>query len=408
MKQPQWPHVESSVAYENYGMKRHVLPVLVLLGVIAFPQYALADAGTPLMWAGMLHLVLGNALIGVGEGLLLAWLFSAPKRKCVLIMIPANYASAWLGGLFIRGAIVHKLPMDLNNGWRWFWVMVVVTYVMTLIIEWPFVAWCLRGTRNWLRRSLVASLVVQSASYVLLFGWYWMASGTSLYTKMKIVAPTALSLPDSVFVYFIGATDGNVYKRQLAGRGEEKIYELHSKDNNDRLFVQPSKSDPNNWDLLARLDINGRRDPRFVDVLTNLLVEAAPDWRSTHTEPPRYEGTWFSFGEVQSLGSATNSHWKFWSGFWPIEGLKASDETTSQSVRFSYETPFGSWTVRNAVHLPSDKVLFQLGDDQICVFDPVSRQVALLWHGRGPVPVIERSHDEQTGVPKNDPQIHRN
>ena len=385
--------VNPGVAKENFDMKRHPLGVLVLLGVIAFPQLAWADAGTPLMWAGMLHLVFGNALIGVGEGLLLAWLFSVPKRKTVLVMIPANYASAWVGGLFIRGAIVRALPMDLNNGWRWFWVMVVVTYVITLIIEWPFVAWCLRGTQNWLKRSLVASLVVQSASYVLLFGWYWMASGTSLYTKMNIVAPARLSLPDSVLVYFIDPADGNVYKRKLSGSGKQEIYELHSKDDNDRLFVRPSKSNTNHWDLVARLE-NKDHNPRFIDVLTNLLVEAAPDWRGTHAEPPQYAGTWFSFGEVQSLGSATNSDWKFRSGFWPTEGLSASNKTISQSVRFSYETPFGAWIVRNAVHLPSDKVLFQLGDDQICVFDPLNQQVALLWHGRGPVPVIEKSGGE--------------
>ena len=133
-------------------MGRHLFSrTLVLLGVIAFPRDAWANAGTTLLWAGALHLVFGNALIGVGEGLLLAWLFSVPKRKSVLVMIPASYASAWFGGFFIRGAIVHALPMDLNNGWRWFWAMVVVTYVMTLIIEWPFVAWCLRGTQDWLK-----------------------------------------------------------------------------------------------------------------------------------------------------------------------------------------------------------------------------------------------------------------
>ncbi len=384
-------------------MRRHLLRVLVLLGVIAFPRYAWADAGTPLMWAGMVHLVFGNALIGVGEGLLLSWLFSVPKRKSIWIMIPANYASAWLGGLFIRGAIVHALPMDLNNGWRWFWVMIVVTYLMTLIIEWPFVAWCFRGKQDWLKRSLAASLVVQSASYVLLFGWYWMASGTSLYTKMNIVAPAELSLPDSVLVYFIDPVDGDVYKRQLAGKGAEKIYTLHSKDDNDRLFVQPSKSDTNHWDLVARLEREDRRDLLLVKVLTNLMVEAAPDWR-THTDPPQHDGTWFSFGEVQGLGSATNSHWKFWSGFWPVEGLRASNETTSQSVQFSYETPFGAWMVRNAVHLPSDKVLFQLGDDQICMFDPVNRQVALLWHGRGPLAVIDKSRVEQNGVANGHPR----
>jgi hypothetical protein len=372
-------------------MKRHLLLFLVLLGVVAFPQHVWADAGTPLMWASMVHLVVGNALIGAGEGLLLAWLFSLPKGKCVLIMIPANYASAWIGGLFIRGAIVRALPMDLNNGWRWFWFMVVATYCMTLILEWPFVAWCFRGAKNWLKRSLLASLVVQTASYALLFGWYWMASGTSLYTEMNIVAPAKISLPASVLVYFIAPADGDVYQRLLAGGGEKKIYELHSTDNDDRLFVRPNTSDSNRWDLVARLNTKDRRDPRFIEVLTNLAVEAAADWRSTHTEPPQYEGTWFNFGEAPSLGGAVNSQWKFDSGFWPVEGLRASDKATGQQVRFSYETPFGEWTVRNAVQLPSDKVLFQLGDDQICVFDPANRRVALLWHGRGPVPIMEKA-----------------
>src|ERR1051325_7447343 len=376
-------------------MKRQPLIALILVSAMAFPQHAWANAGTPLMWAGMLHLVFGNALIGLGEGLLLAWLFSFPKRKSIFVMILANYTSAWIGGLFIRNAIVHSLPLDLTNGWKWFWVMVVVTYCLTLILEWPFIAWCFRGTQNWLGGSLRASLLLQSASYVILFGWYWMASGTSLYTKMNIVGSADLSLPRSVAVYFIARADGDVYRRQLSGGGEQKVYELHSTDNDDGLFIRPSKPDTNLWDLVAALDTKDRRVPRFVDVLTNLLVEATPDWRSTQTEPPLYEGTWFNFGKVQCLGSATNSHWTFSTGFWPVEGLRGSDETTGESVGFSYETPFGAWTVRNAVHLPSDKVLFQLGADQICAFDPVSRRVALLWHGRGPVPVIEKTEIEQ-------------
>ena len=53
------------------------LPLLVL----AFsPAVAYADAGTPLMWAGLFHLLIGNAIIGVGEGLILSRLFR-PKRR---------------------------------------------------------------------------------------------------------------------------------------------------------------------------------------------------------------------------------------------------------------------------------------------------------------------------------------
>lgn len=372
----------------RFGFKPRPLLFLVLFGVVAFPQHACANAGTPLAWATFLHLLFGNALIGIGEGLLLAWLFSLPKAKCVAAMIVANYASAWLGGVFIRGAIVQALPMDLTNEWMWFWGMVVATYCMTLLLEWPFVARCFRGTQNWFRQSVRASLVVQSASYVLLFGWYWLASGTSLYTRMDIVASADLSLPESVHVYFISPADGDVYRRQLTGGSEQKIFELHSTNIDDRLFIRPNTTDSNRWDLVARLDADRSRDAHFVDVLTNMMVEAAPERRSSRTNPA-------DNGMVQSLGSATNSHWEFRTRYWPIEGLEATNEATGESMRVSYETLFGAWRVRNAVHLPSDKVLFQLGRDQICAFDPVHRRVGLLWKGRGPVPVIEKTNVEQ-------------
>lgn len=377
-------------------MNRQLIVIFILFCIVSFPQYAQANAGTPLMWAAGFHLVIGNALIGIGEGILLTWLFSAPLFKSIPLMIIANYFSAWIGKLYICDTIVQKLPTDLNNGWKWFWIMVIATYCMTLILEWPFIALCLRGTQRWLRRSLLASLVLQSVSYALVFGWYWMASGTSLYTKMVVVAPTDMSLPESVFVFFISPTDGNVYKRQLIGRAEEKIFDLHSNDLDDRLYFRANRIDANRWDLLVHNENKGGH----VDVLTNLLVKAAPEWPSSDIAYPRIEGTAFNFGKPQRLGVSMNNPWEFYVGYWPVEGLWASNKSTNESVHFSYETPFGAWAVRNAVHLPSDKVLFQLGTEQICVFDPVRRQVALLWHGRGPVPVILQS-DIEKGDPTN-------
>ncbi len=371
-------------------MKHRLFPLLLVLAVTFTPQAAVANAGTPLMWAGMLHLVVGNALIGIGEGLLLTWWFGVSKRKSVTLMILANYASAWLGGLFLRGMIVRVLPLNLNNGWSWFWVMVVVTYGMTLLLELPFIASCFRGSADRWRTSWRAALAIQSVSYLFLFGWYWLASGMSLYTRMHIVEPAELSLPESVIVYFIAPRDGHAYMRSLSGRGEQKAGELYSTDPNDRLFVRWNQADTNRWDLVARLETDKRSEPRFVEIQTNMLVEAVADWRSTHTDPPQYKGTWFNFGRVSALGMATNSQWECWAGFWAMEGLRATHTASRERVRFSYETPFGSWAVRNAVLLPSDKVLFQLGDDQICAFDPERQRVALLWRGRGPVAIIPK------------------
>jgi hypothetical protein len=344
------------------------------------------------MWAGFLHLAVGNAIIGIGEGLLVAWIFKLRKGRTVWLMVLANYFSAWVGGFFLRGAIVDKLALDLNNAWRWFWIMVVVTYVVTLILEWPLVALCFRGTENWLVRSVRANAIAQTASYVVLFGWYWMASGTSLFTKMHVVSAAELALPPDVVVYFISESDGDVYKRRLTGGPETKVCKLGSEDRFDRLDICANSYNTNGWDLLARSQFDHKRT-----LLPNLSLQAAPTvprsrisfWPASQTD----------FGDARRLGSATNSDWAFEALSWS-SGLWAQNLPRRQIVRFSYETPFGAWTVRNAVHLPTDKVLFQLGDNQICAFDPESKRVALLWHGHGPVPVIEKAAlaDSLTGA----------
>ena len=59
-----------------------------------FPEMAFADPGTPLMWASMSHPVIGNAIIGVAEGLVLARLFSLKNTRTLALLVAANYFSA--------------------------------------------------------------------------------------------------------------------------------------------------------------------------------------------------------------------------------------------------------------------------------------------------------------------------
>ena len=47
-----------------------------------------------------------------------------------------------------------------------------MTYLLTIVLEWPFVAFCFFRADRWFHKSVVASLIVQSASYVVIFGWY--------------------------------------------------------------------------------------------------------------------------------------------------------------------------------------------------------------------------------------------
>jgi hypothetical protein len=54
-------------------------------------------------------------------------------------------------------------------------------------------------------------------------------------------------------------------------------------------------------------------------------------------------------------------------------------------VHFALEMPLARWPVRNAAHLASDYLVFQLGEDQICLMHPPSRRIALIARGKGPV-----------------------
>jgi hypothetical protein len=352
-----------------------ILGLLALL--VCIPLTARADAGTPLMWAGLLHLVFGNAIIGVFEGLLLAWIFKLRKGFCVLVMIPANYFSAWVGGLFLNQEITTHLPFDLYNAWGWFWTMVLVTYLLTLILEWPFVILCFFKQTCKIRRSWRGNLLVNSVSYVLLFGWYWMASGTSLYTKMNIVQPQAIAFPQDGFVYFISTTN-SVCQFDFKSRQIQKVCSLEAT-KDDRLFVKASTFDTNNWDILDTA--------KKTLVSSNLTVMASPYLRDGDG-PNGIEGTSFNFGEAPKL--AERSDWNFETGFWPIEGLRGKNQKTGEIIHFSLETPFVAWNARNATHLPGDFVVFQLGEDQICLFEIATKKVALLAKGQGPVVVLPR------------------
>lgn len=363
------------------------IAVIFGLCLLGLPTPVLANAGTPLMWAGMFHLVFGNALIGVAEGALLARMFRLSYAKSIGLLVVANYFSAWCGGMFLRNVIVSHASLDLYNAWSFFWMMVAATYGMTLVLELPFVVVALRKKPHWFMKAFGGTLVVQSVSYIFIFGWYWMASGTSLYRSTEVVELSAMSLPEEVLVFYISAKDGDVYVRPLAGGADEMVIDLGSSDWNDRLILHDgSVQDDGIWDLVARQDTNVTQAPELISMNRSFSEDVVPE------PDPRAEqvGTWFSFGAVPKLGRAGNSEWNFQTGFWPIEGLRGEREGVPDTrVGFSYETPFGEWFVRNAIHLPNDQVLFQLGTDQICVYDPETRQVALVVKGRGPTAVLK-------------------
>jgi hypothetical protein len=375
---------------------KYRISILMMLFVLGFSSVAQANTGTPLMWVSTFHLLLGNLLIGLFEGWLLIWLFNLSSNKALGLMILANYISAWVGSIFLQGMVAESLPMDLYNISFYFWGLVGLTYLLTLVLEFPFVALTLRKDSNWLRKSIRGSLIVQTVSYIILFGFYAITSVTSLYTQTQVVELSSISLPERVFLYYISDQDGDVYRRRLTDSKETKIYDLNSKGSDDRLLVQSSKIEKGRWDLMARLETENRQRPKLIPIEKSFTSIVAPEERLGYTNPTETEGTWMTFGPVPQLGGAKTSLWKFRAGFWPAEGLTGKQEDSNEQVKVAFETPFVRWAVRDAVHLPTDKVLFQLGENQICVYDPITRRVALVVKGRGPIAVMQEQENFST------------
>ena len=349
---------------------------------MGLPSMAYANAGTALMWAAIFHLFIGNAIIGIFEGFLIAKVFNLKFGKSIGLLVLANYFSAWIGILVLGPSISGHLHLDLYNIRIWFGILVLVAYVSTIILEWPFIAICFRGTVGWFRNSLWASIIVQTLSYLLLIGWYWMSSGTSLLLNMNIVQPSEMRLPEKVLVYYISAKDGNVYLRHWSKENDQKVFTLNSSDEKDRLFARASENDSRQSDIVARLETHDRRKPSLTVVqssLSDILVRGKGDGK-------------FYFGNIPLLDASESSAWEVSTRFWSTEGMSGTNRKTGKKFHFALATPFASWSVENAVLLPDNKVLFQLGRDQICLLELNTNRVALIIKGRGPLPVMERKH----------------
>ncbi len=301
-------------------------------------------------------------------------------------MVLANLVSAWLGVLFVTG--LEVVDADVMTVRPLFLLLVVLAYAITQLVEFPFVAFLFRGEAQWLRRSWRASLMVQSASYLLLAGWFWLVSGTSLLTGPAIVPAAALPLPDGVTVYYI-AENGYVYTldRHMTAR---RIYDLNNARQSSSLAL--SASDSTGCSLLAtRLEDN-----------QILQTDTVRDTFATRAVPVRNNGGtqrvygddlatlrwWGRFGPAAKLGTAEQSRWEVSSGFWGA-GLTGRQDGNRQTFEITMETPLGFWRVRNVTHLPEDKVLFQLGELQVCLYDIPSNRLTLLAHGYSPVAVME-------------------
>lgn len=320
---------------------------LLVSAIAIAPLPALANSWTPLVSTVMLHLFIGNFIIGYIEGWLLARWFQLPRFNTSITLILANYASAW-AGLSLAGYTLPNLSfITLENIHIWSWILAAILFFVTLLVEYPFFRFCLRKQSESATKTLQSLITIHSVSYLLVAIWYVASSQTSLLAQLDRVPVSTLDLPATYQLYFQAPNGEEALKSDLTGANATPISTAD-------FHAQLSEFTTN---FASGSESGDRRLSRFDRVLDQPIPKLTQ-----------------------------NSDWDYYirtmsgSG---IAGLRDRD-LTQFDFEFTLETPFASWPIRHATHIDGDFVVFQLGYDQICILHPHDRVIALIARGTTP------------------------
>jgi hypothetical protein len=358
----------------------------------------IANSGTLLMLAGAFHLLIGNLLIGLGEAAILIRWFRAAGRRAVILMILANYFSMIAGmlalsagGPFLRNAITiaNLRPALITLG--------VGAFLLSVLLELPFAAYAIAREHRTAARVLRGAFLANTASYAVLIVLYLQVGTTSLITSTHPGSAAQLCTSPDAEVYYLGNSDGAVYRWKVSGGIPQKVDNLGTTDMADRaarLFAAPSETD-------GQLDlcVTGIPSHKTFTILersfarTSDVAIAAPrdagDWN--HNTPEAERGSWFNFGSARTFDPS--SPWRVSTTFWPDGGLRVHNDKSGEKWFAALETPFLSWYSRNATLLPNAQVIYQL-QDQIVLLDLPTKRMGLIALGHGPL-VVRRQGAEK-------------
>lgn len=363
------------------NVRRAVVPVLLTL-VIA--PCARAGMEKPLLIVQGLHLVYGNAIIGLVQGLLIAELFKTSKLRAVAGMMVANYTWTFAGEFLFQRWVRARLTdasgqaapllLTVHNVIGYHITVIALLAVFAAFVAWPFCYLILRRQPRSLLRSVKSCLLAQFVSYAMLCACYVPLSSMSVVTQTSLADPASFAQARDAWIYYISATDGTVWRIHPDGSERTQVADERIESRHASLFFATS-ADNSTSDLLAHSPVWQDMPERLVR--SSLAVDpAVPD----ESNDQGGDAVFTMSRSPTQLDQSPRPTWQINADLgWPFF---AENLQTGQRLRLAMATPLLLWFSSTPVVLPGDQVVYQL-DDQIVLLDLNQRKLGLITLGRG-------------------------
>ncbi len=382
----------------NRRCLRLIVPISAA-GALLIVADAHANGGSGMMISRSMHLMFGNALFGLIEGFLIAWLFRQPFARAIGIMILANYLSAFVGcGTLVYSASLHTRSLldevSLYDAWpalqRILLAYVAVAFILTIIIEWPFCAWAIKEGGRRFHRGLIACLIVQPVTYAVLLLLGNAASSYSLFTEATLDPNVVADAADDAAIYFVDTKDSTLCRINLNGTDRETIPGVDALQPYPSLSICRQTTDAP-WQLVQR---QGKDQHTLVEDVALKIVPRS----DYHLRP--FADDWPDSGELLHLMS-------FWAYRPPLDfrpddqrqwsvnvfhwqGLIVRNTETSEEYRLAYDTALTTWAANSGTLIPGNRLIFGMGG-RILLLELETKRLGVITRGTDPIVVPHRA-----------------
>lgn len=352
------------------------MPYLALI-----PLMILANGGSTLLWHRQIqHLIYGNAIIGTIEAAFIAWLFRARFLWLLPAMVCANYFSTLVAWRYKDAAFAwldNQLlePSPFENLGRYVAAILLLAFIESVVLEWPFVLAAFHGQSRRFSRSLLACFLAHLVSYTLLVPFYWSASINTIGREVQLVSKPYFAVDKKATVLFIG-NDQNIYSIRLDGSPPVLFQSFPSGAYRWTPGFFLRQATTGRWDLWAS------RIERGVTTDTNrlLIADAFADSPTMKDHADRLEAR-------LDLRPATPEGWDVEDDPYHRR-LAAGNYSTGEHFRVQIDLPGFASGVSHITVLPGDQVVFQFGERRIFVCDLNSHRMAPLAEGQCPIVIL--------------------